>query len=60
MVNRNLITTFAPQAAQGYGTMPDTSTNGVAEGNGNGAPVSSDASVPPGERLRADQLLGQV
>ena len=50
----------ALQPARGYGQMPDTRTNGVAGGNGDGAPVSSDAAVPPGERLHADNLLGQV
>ena len=51
---------YIAQAARGYGMMPDTRTTGAAGGNGDGVPVSSDAAVPPGDRLRADQLQGQV
>ena len=53
-------TVCAPQPAQGFGMTPDAHANGVGGGNGDGAPVSSDASVPPGERLRAGNLQGQV
>jgi len=48
------------QPAQGFGMMPDTRANGVGGGNGDGVPVSSDANVPPGDRLRAGNLQGQV